>query len=143
MTDYKVWVFFYGSFINLDVLKAVEVYPENVEVGRSTGYDIVIQPLANLIRSDGTHVYGILAQVTHDELGRLYIYAQDALGGVYLPEAVLVDRDAASPRPALCYIAHDMEPAPATADYVERIVKPARQLGFPDSYIRKLESFVV
>ena len=44
-------------------------------------------------------------------------------------------------RPALCYIAPQMNPRPATADYVERILTPARELGFPPWYIERLQSF--
>ena len=60
--------------------------------------------------------------------------------GAYLPEAVLVETDAGA-KPALCYIAHEMEPAPADPAYVERIVGPARGYGFPASYVAKLEAF--
>jgi hypothetical protein len=63
------------------------------------------------------------------------------LGGVYLPEAVLCQTRSGLFRPALCYIASNMEERPAAADYVERIVRPAREYGFPDWYIARLESF--
>ena len=38
-------------------------------------------------------------------------------------------------------ISHDMQPGPATNDYVDRIVNPTRQYGFPDWYMARLESF--
>jgi hypothetical protein len=34
-----------------------------------------------------------------------------------------------------------MAPAPATGDYVERILAPARDFGFPAWYIEHLERF--
>jgi hypothetical protein len=34
-----------------------------------------------------------------------------------------------------------MQPRPAAQDYVDRIVKPAKEFGFPEWYIKRLESF--
>jgi hypothetical protein len=137
----KVWAFFYGSYINLNVLKEVELVPEEYEVARLSGFDIRIQPLANLVRSDSRCVYGILSTANHDELKRLYAHAENVLGGRYLPEAVMVETLDGKLRAALCYIAPSMEPRPAANDYIDRIVGPAREYGFPSWYIERLESF--
>ena len=48
----------------------------------------------------------------------------------------------AKPRPGLCYICPAMEPRPAEAGYVERILRAARQFGFPSWYIEHIESFL-
>jgi len=137
----KIWTFFYGSYLNLKVLKEVDILPDQVEVARLNGYDIYINPLANLIRSDQHSVYGILATATHAELSRLYDHAEHILGGVYLPEAVLAETLEGAWIPALCYIAPSLDPAPATNDYIDRIVSPGKELGFPTWYIERLESF--
>ena len=138
---HKVWTFFYGSYINFDVLQEVELVPEHYEVARLSGFDIRIQPLANLVRSDRHCVYGIVATATHDELERLYQHAEHVLGGVYLPEAVLPETTDGNLRPALCYMAPTMESSPAKNDYIDRIVTPAKEYGFPAWYIERLESF--
>ncbi len=52
MEEAKVWVFFYGSNINLDILKKVAIIPEQVEVAKLDGFDIRIRPLENLMRAD-------------------------------------------------------------------------------------------
>jgi hypothetical protein len=141
MAEPKVWVFFYGSYINLDVLREVQLVPEQWEVARLHGFDIRIQPRANLIPSPEHSVYGIEATATHGELARLYAHARDVLGEVYLPEAVLVQNLAGLWRPALCYLCPEMVPRPADNAYIERITGPARRLGFPAGYIARLESF--
>jgi hypothetical protein len=141
MAEARVWTFFYGSFINLDVLRRQGYVPQTYEVARLGGFDVSIRPLANLVRSEQHCVYGIVAPATHEELRRLYEHARNDLGGTYLPEAVLVQTLDGRWRPALCYIAPAMEAGPAAADYVERIVGPARQHGFPDWYVARLESF--
>ena len=138
----KVWSFFYGSFINLDVLRILDVAPEKYQVARLSGFDIRIQPLANLIRSDRDCVYGIVALVSQDELRRLYNYAKNELGTIYLPEPVLVETSDGKWRAALCYVALSMESRPPNNDYIERIVRPAKDYGFPDWYIARLEEFL-
>lgn len=57
----EVWVFFYGSYINLDVLREVSYAPRMFEVAQLLGFDICIRPRANLVRSNQHSVYGILA----------------------------------------------------------------------------------
>jgi hypothetical protein len=141
MAEPKVWVFFYGSYINPAVLREVGLVPERWEVARLDGFDIRIQPRANLVRSDQHRVYGVVATATHAELARLYAHARDVLGEVYLPEAVLVQTPAGLWRPALCYICPGMAPRPADSAYVERIIDPARDLGFPEWYVARLESW--
>jgi len=51
-TEPAIWTFFYGSCINLNVLREVNYVPETWEVASLAGFDILIQPCANLVRSD-------------------------------------------------------------------------------------------
>jgi cation transport regulator ChaC len=142
MTEPKVWVFFYGSYINLNVLKEVDLIPDQYEVARLAGFDIRIAPRANLVRSDQHTVYGIIATATHKELERLYVeHAHGKLGELYLPEAVLVQTLDGKLKPAMTYICPAMEPRPAENAYVDRIANPARSFAFPDWYVARLESF--
>jgi hypothetical protein len=142
MPEPKVWTFFYGSYINFDVLREVDLAPQQWEVAHLSGFDIVIRPRANLVRSDRDCVYGIVATATHAELARLYAHAKDVLGETYLPEAVVVETSSGALRPALCYICPDMGSRPPEAAYVQRIVGPARKYGFPAWYIQRLEACV-
>ncbi|MFZ5747153.1 MAG: gamma-glutamylcyclotransferase family protein [Pseudomonadota bacterium] len=138
----KVWVFFYGSYINLDVLKEVDLIPAHWETAVLSGFDLVIAPRANLQRSSGQAAFGVLATATHAELDRLYVdHAKGVLGEIYLPEAVLTSDMSGNLRPALTYIAPSMEPRSAERDYVERIAQPAELYGFPDWYVEKIRSF--
>lgn len=141
MAEPEIWTFFYGSYMNRDVLHQVSYAPKKWEVARLAGFDIFIRPRANLARSNQCLVYGMLATGTHAELGRLYAHAKDVLGETYLPEAVLTETLEGKWRPALCYICPSMDPSPATTDYIDRIVTPARKYNFPDWYIQRLESF--
>lgn len=73
----RVWVYFYGSNIDLNVLKKVGFEPDEIHVAKLNGFDIQIRPLANLVRSESHCTYGILVTGTHEELERLYgLYVQ-------------------------------------------------------------------
>jgi hypothetical protein len=50
MAETKVWVFFYGSYINLNVLTEVDLIPEHWEVVRLAGFDIRTPSKAYLLR---------------------------------------------------------------------------------------------
>ena len=142
MSEPSVTVFFYGSYINRSVLREVDLVPARFVAAKLPGYEIRIRPLANLVPSQGGTVYGVLASATHAELERLYRHAREVLGGVYLPHPVLAYTLAERAEPALCYIAPALPDAPASAKYVNRILEPARELGFPAWYLERVESFL-
>jgi hypothetical protein len=134
----KVWVFFYGSYMNMEVLDEVGYRPETVEVARLAGWDIRVAPRANLVPSETESVFGIVATATHAELARLYAHADEVLGEVYLPRPVLVETREGLHRPALTYVCHAMVPRPADPAYVDRVVGPARRYGFPEAYVQRI-----
>lgn len=137
----RVWVFFYGSYMNRRVLAESELVVAELEPARLSGWDIAIRPRANVVRAEMGTVHGVLGRMTHDELTRLYAHAHAVLGETYLPEAVLTETRTGTWRPALCYICPDMAPRPAAADYVDRIVDAACEHGLPADYVARLEGF--
>src|SRR4029453_6399056 len=68
MSEPKVRVFFYGSYMNPAVLREVGIVPERFEVARLDGYDIRIAPRPNLMPSTKHCAYGVLVEATHAEL---------------------------------------------------------------------------
>lgn len=141
MAELRVWVFFYGSFMNPALLEQQGIVPEQIEIVRLPGYAISIGPLANLTPSAADCVYGTLVRLTHRELDQLYADLPAAAGTPYRPEAVLVQTESGAWRPALSYVAPPSEPAPPAPDHLEHILSAAREYGFPDWYIQRLEAF--
>jgi len=131
-------VFFYGSFINLNVLREYDIEPPMIDVGVLKGYDISVAPLATLVENPERSVYGIIVRVEHEKLDRLY-------GGDwvkhYTPEAVLVETSTGEEVPALCWISSLGEKAPAKGSYLDKMVKAGKKHGFPSDYIDRLEEF--
>ena len=62
MTERRINVFYYGSIINLDVLRQVDLIPESTEVASLADWEIRIQPLATIRPKSGSKVYGIVAK---------------------------------------------------------------------------------
>jgi len=142
MTEAQVSVFFYGSYINFDVLAEANIEKREYEIARLMGYTLAISPLANIIPSKYGTVYGILTRLTHRELDRLYTeHARDKLGQEYLPQAVIIDRLNGVFQAALTYIAHEMKTQNADPAYVDRILKPAETYGFPAWYREHIAAF--
>lgn len=127
--------------MNRRVLGEVDLVPDELEPARVAGWDILIKPRANLVRSETSSVHGVLTRATHDELARLYAHAKDVLGETYLPEAVLAETRLGSWRAALCYVCPEMAPQQADRDYVDRIIDAACEAGLPAGYVARLEVF--
>jgi len=143
MSGYRVDVFFYGSYINFDVLAEVDIDARDFQVVSLPNYKLTIGPRANLEKSATSTSFGIVTQLTHAELDRLYSeHSQKILGEIYLPEAVLVKNESDTLIPVLTYICNDMTPAKPDAAYVKRILKPAKNLGFPEDYLKHIESYI-
>ena len=134
----RIPVFFYGSFIRRDVMARGGFHPEQIEVVRLNGFDISFCPHANIYRSDQHSIYGVLVRATHQELDQLY--SMDGVG-VFLPEAVLVETRHGALQPAMCYIPPSREDKPADREYVGHLATAAREYGFPEWYVARLESF--
>jgi AIG2-like family len=132
----KVQVFFYGSFIDREILARVDYRPDKWQVARLDGFDIALRPLATLEPSDRDCVYGILAAATHAALGRLY---GEEWVHAYLPRAVVVTTPDGALHSALCYIATSRTGDAPFHNYLDHILSPARELGFPQWYVERLQ----
>jgi hypothetical protein len=133
MTDRRVEAFFYGLFMDVDVLRGSRVVPSNPRRGYVDDFALRIGQRATLLPSAGARAYGMLMTLTHQELERLY-----TAPGLeqYRPEAVLVQPLAGTPVPALCY---NLREAPApherNPDYAMRLQRVLRKLSFPPEYL--------
>ena len=137
----RVWVFFYGSFMNAEVLARADVHPTEQQMARLDGWGLKIEPRATLVPAEDARVFGILARLTHAQLDKLY--TQDWFGfGTYLPEAVMVIGGAGRHVPAMCYIAWETVGGRPTDEYIGKMVSVAREYAFPEDYVRHIQSFL-
>jgi hypothetical protein len=132
----QVSVFFYGLFMDPDVLRAKGLDPVNVRPARVPGMRVRIGRRAALEPDPRGSTYGFLMELTHAEIERLY---SDPAVAMYRPEAVLVEPAGGSRIPALCY---NLPVIPSSEEhnpeYAAKLRTLAARLGLPGDYIESL-----
>jgi hypothetical protein len=133
----RVSVFFYGLFMDPDLLRGRGVDPVNPRRACVRKRRLRIGERAALEADPGGIVYGMLIELTHADIERLYAEPSVA---AYRPEAVLAEPDEGEPVAALCYnlpsapAAHERNP-----DYARRLRELAARLELPGDYVRSIE----
>ena len=136
MTDARrIEVFFYGLFMDVDLLRAKGTNPVSVRPASVSGFSLRIGQRATLVPAPEGRSYGMVMQLTHDEVDRLY---SDPSVKAYRPEPVEVELRDGSRVPALCFNL----PAPglneANPDYSAKLRDLARRLGLPPHYTESI-----
>lgn len=129
-------VFFYGLFMDQDILRAKGLAPENPELASVPGFALRIGRRAALVPDRAGRVHGVIMSLTRDELERLY--AEPSLR-VYRPEAVLAHLAGGGLTAALCYnLPEPPSPTEHDSDYAAKLREVARKVGLPEEYIASL-----
>jgi hypothetical protein len=136
MAPRRIAVFFYGLFMDADLLRAKGASPANIRPASAPGFALRIGQRATLLRDPNSRAYGILMDITHDEIDQLY---SDASVRAYRPEAVLTELNDGSLLPALCFNLL-VPPAPdeANLEYAAKLRDLAHHLGLPARYIETI-----
>ena len=92
-------VFFYGLYMDPEILKSKAVNPRSPRVGYADGYKLRIGDMATLLRDADSKAYGLVYSLTHEEVDLLY--AKSGLD-MYVSEALLVTLDSGESIPTLC-----------------------------------------
>ena len=133
----RVPVFFYGSFMDREVLRQRGVEPGDLQPAKLWGFDLRFRPLATIAPvEEHACVYGLLATATHADLQRLY---GQGMASSYQPEAVIVETIPGRQLPALVYIAWGPTAPLSSPDYLQHLLGPARESAFPEWYLQHLE----
>jgi hypothetical protein len=133
VSDRPIDVFFYGLFMDFQVLREAGVVPMNPRRACVEGFALRIGQRATLVPSVRARAYGMLFALTHAELSRLY--AAPGLD-VYRPEAVLVQPLDGEPTPALCYnLAQAPQEHERNPEYAARLQRALSDLDFPADYV--------
>ena len=133
MSDRRIDAFFYGLFMDIDILREADVAPVNPRRAHVDGFALRIGERATLLPSAGGRAYGMLFALTHSELERLY-----TAPGLeqYRPEAVLAQSLGGTAVPALCYNLREApQPHERNPEYATRLQRALRKLDFPEEYV--------
>lgn len=136
MSDRRIDAFFYGLFMDLEILRAANVAPVNPRRAYVDDFALRIGQRATLLPSAGARAYGMLFALTHSELDRLY--AAPSLEQ-YRPEAVLAQPLEGTPAPALCYNLREApRPDERNPEYAARLQRALSKLDFPPEYVASI-----
>ena len=133
MPDRSLDAFFYGLFMDVDILQENQVTPVNPRPAYVEGFSLRIGKRATLLPTPGGRAFGMLISLTHHELEKLYTGP-----GLeqYRPEAVLVKTLAGETAAALCYnLPAAPLPEERNPEYAVRLQGVLRKLNFPPDYV--------
>ena len=128
--------FFYGLFMDGDVLKDQSVTAINPRKAYVDDFELCIGRRATLVPSEGARSYGVVYALTHEDLERLY--SSPGLRE-YCPEAVLATTLEGQSLPALCYNLrekpgrHEENP-----EYAGELRAVLGKFNFPSDYIESI-----
>ena len=136
MASRRIEVFFYGLFMDADLLRTKGVNPANVRAASVPGFALRIGQRATMLRDPNGLVHGILMELTHAEVEQLY---SEPSVRVYRPEAVLCRLSNGSSIPALCFNLIELpRPDEANSEYAAKLRDLAARLGFPSEYVESI-----
>ena len=137
MTRRPIEAFFYGLFMDVELLRSQAVAPMHSRRAFVEGFTLRIGQRATLIPTTGACAYGMLIALTHHEIAQLY-----SAPGLqhYLPEAVLAHTIEGQDIPALCYnLAEPPSASERNPAYAAQLKALLQVLDFPAEYVASIQ----
>jgi gamma-glutamyl AIG2-like cyclotransferase len=136
MDQRRLDVFFYGLFMDQQLLEGKGVRPVDVRVATVSGFRLRIGARAALVPAPAADVHGVLMKLTHAELDRLY---SEPSVEAYRPEPVLAVDHSGATVAALCYnLPEPPAPAEHNPDYAAKLRALAQRVGLPSDYVTSI-----
>ena len=130
-------VFFYGLFMDKDVLLKNGIYASGPRRACLHNYTLKIGNRASLVRSEREKVLGILMTVNDEEI--INLYSEKSVAD-YIPEKVEVVTETNEHLTATCYNLPLELITGTNHTYSKLLYELAKRLNFPDEYLDKIRS---
>lgn len=133
----RVDVFFYGLFMDPELLRAEGYTPQDSQIAFVDGFAVRVGRRAWLASAPGKRAYGATMSLTHAELERLYsVPTLEA----YRPEPILAHLADGRVIPALCYnLPEPPDSKERNPEYLAKLCAVAQKVGLPPNYLAMLE----
>lgn len=128
-------VFFYGLFMDEDLLATKGIKPSAVKPGFVDGFALRIGERATLLSRPGGRAYGAVMEITQTEATELY--AGESVAD-YVPEQVVVELMDGAQLAATCYNLPGSKVTGTNKQYAESLLKLATGMCFPESYLDQI-----
>ena len=133
--DETMNVFFYGLFMDESLLAEKGIAARNGVVGYVDGLRLRIGERATLERYAGARAYGVMMEVSDNEVRELY--AESSVAD-YVPESVTVELMDGNSAEASCYNLPRNKVTGTNKGYAKALLEVANQLGLPESYLGEI-----
>jgi hypothetical protein len=136
MEPRRVSVFFYGLFMDADLLLSKGVHPVHPRPALVQGFALRIGQRATLIPSEESFAHGIIMELSHADIEKLY---SEASVSAYRPEAVLAQLPDGTNIPAMCFnLVVPPAQEEANPEYAAKLRELARKLKLPPGYVESI-----
>ena len=137
MPSRRADVFFYGLFMDQDILSHKGLSPQNSEIASVSGLALRIGQRAVLVPDDRGKVYGVVMSLTLGEVEQLY---SDPSVQAYRPQSVLARLASGGQVAALCYNLREAPlPSERNPNYAAKLRAVAEKVGLPKEYVEQLK----
>ncbi|WP_222984038.1 gamma-glutamylcyclotransferase family protein [Flagellimonas meishanensis] len=126
-------VFFYGLFMDKDLLIRNGVNPLNPRKGYLNNYALKIGNRASLIQSKTEKAYGVIMTLTEEEIAKLY---SEKSVSDYVPEKVTIISETNEHITAICYNLPLELLKGKNESYAKSLHRLAEKLNFPKEYLK-------
>lgn len=129
-------IFFYGLFMDKELLISKGVRPTNIRLASVRDFELRIGQRAALVHEQSGRVYGVVMSLSHDELEKLY---SEPSVRAYRPEAVLAEVSNGEVIAALCY--NLVEPPSNDEhndEYASKLRSVGQRVGLPAEYVASI-----
>jgi Gamma-glutamyl cyclotransferase, AIG2-like len=131
-------VFFYGLFMDKDILIKKDISPSNPRKGYLINYTLKIGNRASLIQCEKEKAYGIIMTIKDEEIIKLY--AEESVAD-YISEKVEAVMETNEYLTATCY---NLPPELLTGTneiYARSLYELAKKLNFPIEYLSRIGKY--
>jgi hypothetical protein len=131
------YVFFYGLFMDQDLLRAKGLAPQDAELASVSGMALRIGQRAALVPDPAGRVHGVVMSLTLAELEQLY---SEPSVRAYRPQAVLADLAGGGTVAALCFnLPEAPSPSERNLEYADKLRAVGEKVGLPPDYLASLQ----
>jgi hypothetical protein len=130
-------VFFYGLFMDEDLLRSKGLDPLNRRLAAVTGFRLVIGKRATLVQSAGETVHGVVFALSQPELDSLY---SEPSVSIYRPETVRATLVNGETVEALCFnLPTPPHDSVRNLEYAVKLAELATRIGLPADYVASIQ----
>ena len=132
-------VFFYGLFMDGDLLKVKGLNPSNARLAYVPGYGLRIGERATLEISPDERAYGSIMNLSEEEVEELY--SEKSVVDYVPNQLVAFDMQGQSVE-VISYILPMKMVSGSNSEYARSLAIIAQKIGLPDYYINEIETWI-